>query len=185
MPETVRAINLSGDSARPDRCRTIRRAGRRSRRSRLSPNATRARRAAVAGFPIRFAYQNAPWRSWAAPARRPASADRAAARLAAGSMPARARSSSTQPIPAAPLSSPTWTGTVASPGSSAQADPAIAADRSHVAARRATSRYWRSPVVSYARRLTHAIPAAPSSNPAGVGGAAVTDRPVQPARRRR
>src|SRR4051794_2107703 len=116
-------------------------------------------------LPSRFSYQNAPRRSRAAPARRPASADRAAARLAAGSRPARATSSRTQPIPAAPLSSPTWTGTVASPGSSAQADPAIATDRSHTAARRATSRDPGSPGASEARRVTHPMPAAPRPNP--------------------
>ena len=90
--------------------------------------------------PVRLSYQNAPSRSRRASARRPASAERAAARFAVASMPARARSSSTQPIPAAPLSSPTWRGSAGSPGSSSQAPPRTATRLSQLPARRASAR---------------------------------------------
>ena len=104
-------------------CRTNRRSGRRRRRCPPRPSATTARRAAEDGAPSGFPYQNAPWRSRRTPARSPASTARAALRFSSGSTPARARSSRTQPMPPAPLSSPTCTADAASAGASRQAWP--------------------------------------------------------------
>ena len=164
------------------RGRTSRRGGRRTRRSRPSPSAMRARRAEPSGSPIRFSYQNAPI-AVAGGFAAQSGERRSRGRTVRGrSMPARARSSSTQPIPAAPLSRPTWTGTVGSPGSSAQADPAIAADRSQTPARRGD--FAVAAIAGRARR--------PQVDPRDAGRAelesgrhrraAAADRPAQPAR---
>ena len=123
--------------------------------------------------PIRLSYQNAPSRSRRASARSPESAARAAARLAVVSIPASARSSSTQPIPAVPLSRPTCRADVGSPGSSSQ-PPLTAARLSHLPAPRASSRYAESPVARAACRSTHAIPATPSSKPEAVQAPALS-----------
>ena len=57
--------------------------------------------------PVRFSYHIAPRLSCTAPDCSQVRANHAADRFAAVSIPASARSSRTQPIPAAPLSSPT------------------------------------------------------------------------------
>ena len=154
--------------------------------ARPSPSATTARRAAEAGPRSGSRTRTPRGGRGRAAARRPASADRAAARFAAGSRPARARSSSTQPIPAAPLSSPTWTGTVGSPGSlghaptgdpdGPQPDGRPARDVAVLARRRC---------VIGRGRLTQAMPAAPSSNPDALDASCSRRRPAQPARPRR
>src|SRR4051794_41761566 len=97
-------------------------------------------------------------------------------------MPAPATSARTQPMPAAPLSSPTWTGTVASPGSSAHAAPGPAVDRSHSAARRAPAREAGARGVAQAPGYTPGRPRPPPAQPAGQGEGPAPARPARPPR---
>ena len=143
--------------------------------------------AARAGVPPgrRLSYQNgAAAGRLRAPARSAASADRAAARFASGSMPARARSSSTQPIPAAPLSSPTCTGEA---GVARQLVPGAVrggdAPQPDGLRARATPVGGGRRLLRAARRLTQAMPGgyrarSPTRHARVVAG----ERPAEPAR---
>ena len=101
---------------------------------------------------------------------------------ASGSRPAPARSSRTQPIPAAPLSSPTWTaGGIAGALATRRRRPGRASATPPPGGRLRSIRA--SPVARAARRLTQAMPAAPSSNPDALDGSSLASGQRSPPER--